>query len=321
MNNMTQVETLEDMENMVDEVEKVVSPEMKKKIGAKSVTEVVMYLFFLLCGMASILFVLVITGFMLKMGTPAFFEVGITHFLFGTEWKPTHSTDPQFGILPIILSSLLGTFGAVLLGVPIGLLMAIFLSKVAPKSVATVVRSAVALLAGIPSMVYGLIGAILLVPNVMKVFDLPYGFCLFSAIIVLTVMILPSIISVSETALNAVPREYEEASLALGGSHLETVFKVSVPAARSGITAGIVLGMGRALGEAMAVMMVAGNVANMPKIFTSVSFLTTTVAKEMAYSSGLHRQALFSIALVLLCFILVINTLVNLFFKKEAHKR
>lgn len=292
---------------------------MKK--SNKAIIEAIMYLFFLFCGMVSILFVVLITGFMIKEGTPAFFEVGIKDFLFGKEWKPTHSTNPRFGIFPIILSSIYATLGAVGLGVPIGVLMAIFLSKVAPPTVATFVRSAVGLLAGIPSVVYGLIGAILLVPNVMKVFDLPYGFNLFSAIIVLTVMILPSIISVSETALNAVPREYEEASLALGGSHLETVFKVSVPAARSGITAGIVLGMGRAIGEAMAVLMVAGNVANMPELFTSVAFLTTTVAKEMGYASGLHREALFSIALVLLCFILLINTTVNIFFKKEGHKR
>ncbi len=293
---------------------------MKKKLKAKSITEAIMYLYFLFCGVISILFVLVITGFMLQKGLPTFFEVGFVDFIFGKEWKPTHSTDPKFGIFPIILSSIYGTAGAGCLGVPLGIMMAIFLSKVAPPPVAAVVRTAVALLAGIPSVVYGLIGAILLVPNVMKLFDLPYGFNLFSAIIVLAIMILPSIISVSETALSAVPREYEEASLALGGSHLETVFKVTIPAARSGITAGIVLGMGRALGEAMAVMMVAGNVANMPELFKSVSFLTTTVAKEMAYSSGQHRQALFSIALVLLCFILVTNTIVNIFFKKESHK-
>lgn len=292
---------------------------MKKQ--KKALIELIMYCFFLCCGVISILFVILITGFMLKNGTSAISEVGLFDFLFGKVWKPTHSTDPQFGIFPIILSSIYGTIGAICLGVPIGVLMAIFLSKVASPSLATIVRSAVALLAGIPSVVYGLIGAILLVPNVMKIFDLPYGFSLFSAIIVLAVMILPSIISVSETALNAVPKEYEEASLALGGSHLETVFKVTVPAARSGITAGIVLGMGRAIGEAMAVMMVAGNVANMPELFKSVSFLTTTVAKEMGYASGLHREALFSIALVLLCFILLINTIVNIFFKKEGSKR
>ncbi len=292
-----------------------------KKLKPKSMVEVIMYLVFLCCGMASILFVLLITGFMIQGGTATFSEIGVLDFLFGTEWKPTHSKEPQFGILPMILTSIYGTFGALLLGVPLGVLMAIYLAKVAPPKVAVVVRSAVSLLAGIPSVVYGLMGAMLLVPNVMKVFDLPYGFNLFSAIIVLTVMILPSIISVSETALLAVPKEYEEASLALGGSHLETVFKVTVPAAGSGITAGIVLGMGRAIGEAMAVMLVAGNVANMPELFTSVSFLTTTVAKEMGYASGLHRDALFSIALVLLCFILIINTIVNLCFKKEGHKR
>lgn len=287
----------------------------------KAILEVVMYLFFLCCGMISIVFVVMITGFMIKEGMPAFVEVGVFDFLFGTTWKPTHSTDPQFGIFPIILTSIYGMIGAICLGVPVGILMAIFQAKIAPPKLAAVLRGAVALLAGIPSVVYGLIGAIVLVPQVMNIFDLPYGFTLFSAIIVLAVMILPSIISVSETALKAVPKEYEEASLALGGSHLETVFKVSVPAARSGITAGVVLGMGRAIGEAMAVMMVAGNVANMPKLFTSVSFLTTTVAKEMGYASGLHREALFSIALVLLCFILFINTMVNLFLKKEASKR
>ncbi len=293
---------------------------MKQRFQPKTIIESIMYLFFLLCGVISIVFVFIITGFMLKEGLPAFFEVGFFEMIFGTVWKPTHSTNPQFGIFYIVLSSILGTAGAVTLGVPLGVLMAIFLSKIAPAPLATLVRSAVALLAGIPSVVYGLMGAILLVPNVMKFFDLPYGFNLFSAILVLTVMILPSIISVSETAIQAVPREYEEASLALGGSHLETVFKVTVPAARSGITAGIVLGMGRAIGEAMAVMMVAGNVANMPKLFTSVSFLTTTVAKEMGYASGLHREALFSIALVLLCFIFLINTIVNIFFKKEGKK-
>lgn len=292
---------------------------MKK--SKKALADIIMYIFFFLCGMVSILFVGMITVFMLQKGIPAFVEVGVVDFLFGKVWKPTHSTDPQFGIFPIILSSIYGTAGAICLGVPVGLLMAIFMAKMAPPSLATVLRSAVSLLAGIPSVVYGLIASILLVPRVMEIFDLPYGFNLFSAIIVLAVMILPTIITVSETALKAVPKEYEEASLALGGSHLETVFKVSVPAARSGITAGIVLGMGRALGEAMAVMMVAGNVANMPELFSSVAFLTTTVAKEMAYSSGLHRDALFSIALVLLFFILVTNTIVNLFLKKEADKR
>lgn len=294
---------------------------MKQERKRKSLMEPIMKLVFFLCGMVSIIFVVLITGYMIYAGLPAILELGLFNFLFGTEWAPTSSSNPQYGILPIILTSLCGTAGAVVLGVPIGLMMAVYLSKIAPPKVASVLRSAVALLAGIPSVVYGLLGMILLLPLVAEVFDLPKGSGLFSAIIVLAIMILPSIISVSETALNAVPREYEEASLALGGSHFETVFKVSIPAARSGITAGIVLGVGRAIGEAMAVMMVAGNVANMPKLFTSVSFLTTAVAKDMGYSTGLHREVLFSIALVLFCFILSINAVMNIFLKKGSDKR
>jgi len=228
--------------------------------------------------------------------------------------------EPKFGILPFILTSIWGTLGAIVIGVPVGLLTAVFLSKVASRRVASVVRPAVELLAGIPSVVYGLIGMMVLVPAVMELFHLKNGTCLFAAILVLAIMILPSIISVSETALNAVPPEYEEASLALGATKIETIFKVSIPAAKSGIVAGIVLGIGwatgRAIGEAMAVMMVAGNVANMPGLFKSVTFLTTAVAKEMSYASGLQKQALFSIALVLFCFIMLINSLLNFFLKK-----
>lgn len=289
----------------------------KPPVKAKNIMEKVMNFVFFACGIVSTLFVVFITGYLIYAGLPAILEVGIVPFLFGEVWSPNASQGALYGILPLILSSLAGTFGAVLLGVPMGVLMAIFLSKVAPPKLAGVVRAGVALLAGIPSVVYGLMGAILLVPAVAKVFDLPKGSGLFSAIIVLAVMILPSIITVSENALLAVPREYEEASLALGGSHLETIFKVSLPAARSGITAGVVLGVGRAIGEAMAVMMVAGNVANMPSLFKSVTFLTTAVAKDMGYSDGLHRQALYSIALVLFCFILLINTLMNRYLKQE----
>lgn len=297
-----------------------VTPRAKFSRALSKIIEPLMHFIFFVCGTISVVCVVFITGYMIYAGLPAIFEVGLVDFLFGKEWAPTRSSEPQFGIFPIILSSLLGTAGAVVLGVPVGLMMAVFLSKVAPPNVANVLRSAVALLAGIPSVVYGLLGMILLLPVVAEVFNLPKGSGLFSAIIVLSIMILPSIISVSETALNAVPKEYEEASLALGGSHLETVFKVSIPAARSGITAGIVLGVGRAIGEAMAVMMVAGNVANMPKLFTSVSFLTTAVAKDMGYSTGLHRDVLFSIALVLFCFILSINLLMNVFLKKGSKK-
>ncbi len=277
--------------------------------------ERVMNTVFFVCGMLAILAVVLISGYMIVAGLPAIKEIGLTNFLFGTEWAST-AKDPKYGILPFILTSVWGTLGAIVIGVPIGLLTAVFLSKVASPRVASVVRPAVELLAGIPSVVYGLIGMMVLVPAMMDIFDLNNGTCLLAAILVLAIMILPSIISVSETALNAVPKEYEEASLALGATKIETIFKVSIPAAKSGIVAGIVLGVGRAIGEAMAVMMVAGNVANMPSLFKSVTFLTTAVAKEMSYASGLQRQALFSIALVLFCFIMLINALLNFVLKK-----
>lgn len=270
---------------------------------------------FFICGMASIAAVALITVYMIVAGLPAIREIGLIDFLFGAVWKST-AAEPQFGILPFILTSVWGTLGAIVIGVPVGLLTAVFLSKLAPPRLAAVVRPAVELLAGIPSVVYGLIGMMVLVPGLMDLFRLKSGTCLLAAILVLAIMILPSIVSVSETALNAVPPEYEEASLALGATPIETVFKVSVPAAKSGIVAGIVLGVGRAIGEAMAVMMVAGNVANMPGLFKSVRFLTTAVASEMSYASGLQKQALFSIALVLFCFIMIINALLNYFLKK-----
>ena len=281
----------------------------------KKAIESVMNVLFALCGLFSVAAVALITGYMIVAGIPAIREIGLVNFLFGTEWAST-AADPKFGILPFILTSIWGTLGAVVIGVPIGLLTAVVLSKIAPPRVAAVVRPAVDLLAGIPSVVYGLIGMMVLVPAVMDIFNLKSGTCLFSAILVLAVMILPSIVSVSETALNAVPREYEEASLALGATQIETVFRVSIPAAKSGIAAGVVLGVGRAIGEAMAVMMVAGNVANMPGLFKSVRFLTTAVASEMSYASGLQKQALFSIALVLFCFIMIINSILNFVLKK-----
>ena len=286
---------------------------MKQKLRPM---ETIMNLVFFACGFIAIVFVLFISVYLIISGIPAIREIGLIDFLFGTEWAST-AAEPKFGILPFILTSIYGTAGAVVLGVPVGLMTAIFISKVAPKKVAAVVRPAVDLLAGIPSVVYGLIGMIVLVPAVREAFNLPDGASLFAAIIVLAVMILPSIISVSETALNAVPREYEEASLALGATHIETVFRVSVPAASSGIAASIVLGIGRAIGEAMAIIMVAGNVANMPGLFKSVRFLTTAVASEMSYASGLQRQALFSIALVLFLFIMLINVVLNTLLKRK----
>lgn len=267
-------------------------------------------------GILSIAFVIFISAFLIVSGVPAIGKIGITDFLFGTVWAST-AADPKFGILPFILTSFYGTLGAIIIAVPVGLLCAIYLSKIASPKIASLIRSAVELLAGIPSVVYGLVGMIVVVPMVMKTFHIANGSCLFTAILVLSVMILPAIISVSETALNAVPKEYEEASLALGATYTETVFKISLPAASSGIAAAVVQGVGRAIGEAMAIMMVSGNVANMPSLFKSVRFLTTAVASEMSYASGLQREALFSIALVLFIFVMLIMFLLNFVIKKK----
>ena len=265
---------------------------MTGKKALKAMERVMNALFFI-CGMVAVAFVLLISIYLIISGLPAILEIGPINFLFGTRW---YASTGDFGIFAIILTSFAGTAGAILVGVPIGLMTAIFLSKVAPPKFAAVVHAAVELLAGIPSVVYGLVGMILL-----------------------AVMILPSIVSVSETALRAVPREYEEASLALGATHIETVFRVSVPAARSGIATAIVLGIGRAIGEAMAIIMVAGNVANMPGLLTPVRFLTTAIASEMSYASvgSLHRNALFSIGLVLFLFIMLINVFLNVFIKRK----
>lgn len=289
---------------------------MSKLKKTADILEKIMSAVFTFCGFLAVAFVLLITVFLVISGTPAIKEIRITDFLFGKTWASTAST-PLYGILPFILTSIYGTFGAILIGVPIGLLCAIFLSKMTNKRISRIVSSAVDLLAGIPSVVYGLVGMLLIVPTVREAFGLPDGANLFSAIIVLAVMILPSVISVSQTAIRSVPTEYEEASLALGATKTETVFKVIVPAAKSGILTSVVLGIGRAIGEAMAVMMVSGNVANMPGIFKSVRFLTTAVASEMSYSSGLQKQALFSIALVLFVFIMIINLILNLVVKRE----
>ncbi|HJC41949.1 MAG TPA: phosphate ABC transporter permease subunit PstC [Candidatus Intestinimonas pullistercoris] len=290
-------------------------PGVKKK-GAREWLEWLMNLIFFLCGAVAVAFVLFISIYLIISGLPAIREIGLIDFLFGDRWAST-AAEPEFGILPFILTSIYGTAGAILVGVPVGFMTAMFLSKVASKKTARVIRTAVDLLAGIPSVVYGLIGMTVLVPAVRVAFNLASGACLLAAIVVLAVMILPSIISVSETALNAVPKEYEEASLALGATEIETYFRVSAPAASSGIAAAVVLGIGRAIGEAMAIMMVAGNVANMPSLFQSVRFLTTAIASEMSYSSGLQRQALFSIALVLFLFIMIINVTLNVLLKKS----
>ncbi len=289
---------------------------MEKLKKLSGLLEKSMNVIFTVCGFLAVAFVLVITIFLVVSGTPAIGEIGLTDFLFGTKWASTAAT-PSYGILPFILTSVYGTFGAILVGVPLGILCAVFLAKIAGKRTSSLVSGAVSLMSGIPSVVYGLVGMIIIVPAVREFFGLPDGANLFSAILVLAIMILPSVISVSETAIRAVPKEYEEASLALGATKTETIFKVTLPAAKSGILASVVLGIGRAIGEAMAVMMVAGNVANMPGLFKSVRFLTTAVASEMSYSSGLQRQALFSVALVLFVFILGINLVLNLIVKKN----
>ena len=279
--------------------------------------EIIIHGIFLLLGLISLGFVIIISVYLFVSGLPAIRHIGLADFILGREWASTAS-EPKFGILPFIVTSLYGTAGAIVIGVPIAFMAAVYLSKLASPKIKAAMQSAVSLLAGIPSVVYGLVGMLVLVPGIRSIFSVPDGAGLLAAIIVLAVMILPTIIKLSITALDAVPKEYEDASLALGATAVETYFKVSVPAAKSGIAAAVVLGVGRAIGEAMAVMMVAGNVPNMPdSLFQSVRFLTTAVSSEMAYSSGLQQQALFSIALVLFLFIMLINAALNFLLKQK----
>lgn len=286
------------------------------KTKTKNLIENTVHAVFLILGLVTVAAVLLITVYLIVSGIPAIREIGLSDFLFGSKWASTAAT-PSYGILPFILTSVYGTAGAICLGVPVGFMASVYLAKMAKPRVRAVVVEAVSLLAGIPSVVYGLVGMMVLVPGIRKVFNVPDGASLLAAIIVLAIMILPSIIKVSMTSLEAVPREYEDASLALGATPTETYFRVSVPAAKSGIAAAVVLGVGRAIGEAMAVMMVSGNAPNMPELFQSVRFLTTAVASEMSYSAGLQRQALFSIALVLFLFIMLINATLNFLLKRD----
>ena len=277
----------------------------------KRAFETIVHGIFLVLGLITVGCVLLITAYLVISGIPAIKQIGLVPFLFGKTWAST-AAEPSYGILPFILTSVYGTCGAIVLGVPVGFMASVYIAKLAPKRLKKLILSAVSLLAGIPSVVYGLVGMLVLVPGIRKLFSVPDGASLLAAIIVLAIMILPSIIKVSVTALEAVPKEYEDASLALGATDVETYFKVSVPAAKSGIAAAVVLGAGRAIGEAMAV-----NVSNIPSLFQSVRFLTTAVASEMAYSGGLQRQALMSIALVLFVFIMMINAALNFFLKRE----
>ena len=289
---------------------------LKKRSAGKTALENGMSLLFLVCGAVTVAFVLGISVYLIVSGVPAIREIGLGNFLFGRVWDPTNTTTgASFGILPFILTSVYGTAGAVAIGVPVGIMTAVFLAKAAPPKISAVIHRAVELLSGIPSVVYGLVGMTALVPGIQKTFGLSSGACLLAAIMVLAVMILPSIINVSETALRAVPEEYIEGSLALGATKTETDFRVVLPAARSGVAAAVVLGVGRAIGEAMAIIMVSGNVSNMPGLFTSVRFLTTAIASGMSYAAygSLYRNALFSIGLVLFLFIMIINALLGVF--------
>lgn len=291
----------------------------------KSAVEEIAQVIFTLCAFLAILAVISITVYMVINGTPALFQVGIREILFGTAWKPT-AENPSFGILYVILTSIIGTAVAVLLGVPIGILTAVFLAETAPRKLAALVKPAVELLAGIPSVVYGLLGLMILNPLMYKLelaifkgsdtHQFTGGANLLSAVIVLAIMILPTVINISESAIRAVHPSLKSASLALGASHIQTIFKVILPAAKSGIITAVVLGVGRAIGEAMAITLVSGSSVNMPLPFNSVRFLTTAIVAEMGYASGLHRQVLFTIGLVLFVFIMIINITLNSILKK-----
>lgn len=283
---------------------------------------------FTVCGLIAVLAVISITVYMVINGMPTLFQVGIRDILFNSVWEPANKTDPQFGILYIILTSIIGTAFAILIGVPIGLLSAVFIAEVAPKRLARIVKPAVELLAGIPSVIYGLLGLMILNPIMYKLelflfqdsdtHTFTGGANLISAVLVLAVMILPTVINISESSLKAVPEQLRSSSLALGASHIQTIFKVLIPAARSGIISAIVLGVGRAIGEAMAITLVSGSSVNLPLPFNSVRFLTTAIVSEMGYASGLHRQVLFTIGLVLFIFIMTINIVLSKILKKGA---
>lgn len=300
---------------------------MRSGTHKKAVVETVAQIIFTICAFFAVLAVLSITLYMIISGTPAIFKVGLKEILFSTTWEPTAS-NPQYGILYVILTSIVGTALAIMIGVPIGLLTAVFLAEVAPGKVAMIVKPAVELLAGIPSVVYGLLGIYLLNPFMYKIemwlfkdsepHQFTGGANLLSAVLVLAIMILPTVINISETAIRAVPSSIKAASLALGASHMQTIFRMVIPAAKSGIVTAIVLGVGRAIGEAMAITLVSGSSVNMPLPFHSVRFLTTAIVSEMGYSQGIHRQVLFTIGLVLFAFIMIINIVLNGMLKKGA---
>lgn len=295
--------------------------------ATKHIVETIAKVIFLICAAVAIVAVLSITVYMFAKGTPALAKVGVIDLLFGTVWQPTAAT-PSYGILYIILTSIAGTAVAILIGVPIGILTAVFITEVSNKKLAAIVQPAVELLAAIPSVIYGLLGLMVLNPLMYRLENQVFagstthqftgGSNLLSAIIVLAIMILPTVINISVSSIRAVPGHLKSASLALGATHIQTIFKVMIPAARSGIITGVVLGIGRALGEAMAINMVAGGSVNLPLPFNSVRFLTTQIVSEMSYAEGLHREVLFTVGLVLFIFIMIINLVLAQVEKKGA---
>ncbi|SKC50908.1 phosphate ABC transporter membrane protein 1, PhoT family [Maledivibacter halophilus] len=293
------------------EIYKAKMEENKKK----KIYEKIVEIFFLLCACAAIISVIVITIFIFAKGGPAIFKIGILDFLLGKEWMPSADV---YGIFPMIVASIYATLGAILLGVPIGVLTAVFLAEIAPDWLSKLVRPAVELLAGIPSVVYGFFGLVVIVPIIDDVFG-GGGNSLLAAIIILSVMILPTVINISETSIRAVPREYKEGSLAVGASHIQTIFKVVLPAAKSGILTAIVLGIGRAIGETMAVILVAGNTTLLPQsLLDRVRPMTANIAIEMSYAFGLHQEALFATGVILFIFIIILNIFLNIFIHKAG---
>lgn len=286
----------------------------------KKKVEAIAQMVFTICALAAMIAVISISVYILIGGVPAMFKVGLKEILFGSVWKPT-AQEPQYGILYVILTSIVGTLFAILLGVPVGVFTAVFMAETAPKKVVAIVKPAVELLAGIPSVVYGLLGLLILNPLMYKLelflfrdsttHQFTGGANLISAILVLAIMILPTVINVSETSIRAVPEHLRSASLAVGATNIQTIFKVILPAAKSGIVTAIVLGVGRAIGEAMAISLVSGSSVNFPLPFHSVRFLTTAIVSEMGYATDLHRQVLFTIGLVLFIFIMLINSLLT----------
>lgn len=275
---------------------------------------------FLACATVAVVMLALITIFMIAQGVPAIKEVGLWNFISGTDWRPASQTNPSYGILPMILASVYATLGSIVIGVPLGLLTAIFLSKVAPKKLVKILTPLIELLAGIPSVIYGFLGLTILVPLVAKVFHVAYGGTLLTAILILAVMILPTIVSISKTSIESVSDTYEEASLALGATKIQTIFRALVPAARSGILSGVILGIGRAMGETMAVILVSGNTVTMPALLGPVRLLTSGIVSEMSYADAFHRTVLIGIGLVLFAFIMIINLILNTIIKSYGKK-